>query len=660
MNWNPLLSPWLWAPLLAVPPAVIMLYFLKLKRQPLEVPSTYLWLKSIEDLHVNSLWQRLRQSLLLFLQLLILLIAIIALLNPTWQEQKLSGDHLIFLVDNSASMGTTDVAKNRLEEAKRQISALIDEMSSDSEAMIISFSDDAQVEQNFTSSRRQLRERLEAIQLTNRPTSLAEALQVASGLANPGQASFDPNDAQIAEPVPAALYIFSDGRFPDVNNFSLGNLEPVKYVPIGEPDTANIGIVSFTTERGEKPDQLQAFARLENFGSTAATVELTLLREGNLIDATQLQIDAGSSKAAAFDLGTTEPGALELRAATGDKLAIDDVAYATINPPQRSKVLLITPGNEPLQFALATSRAEQVVELTVEPPEYLKSDKYRTESTTGAYDLIVYDRCVPVDPKDPTKPGEMPQANTFFVGTLPPGGVWTADAKVDVPQIIDTDRSHPIMNLIEMDGVLIYEGTPLKPPPGSTVLVDTNAGPMFAIGPREGFEDAVLGFEIVGEGHYRTNWWFKQGFPVFAMNLVNYLGSRQVESVGGSTRPGEAVALRSLVKPDKITVETPNKKRLLIPRGRQNLYTFHDTGELGVYRVLEAETETQRFSVNLFDSAESDVRTAVERPIKIGHTDVPAESGWEVSRRDGWKWLVLAALGVLLFEWYIYNRRVYL
>jgi hypothetical protein len=660
MNWNPLLSPWLWAPLLAVPPAVIMLYFLKLKRQPLEVPSTYLWLKSIEDLHVNSLWQRLRQSLLLFLQLLILLIAILALLNPTWQEQKLSGNHLIFLVDNSASMGTTDVGPNRLEEAKRQISALIDEMSSDSEAMIISFSDDAQVEQNFTSSRRQLRERLDAIQLTNRPTSLAEALQVASGLANPGQASFDSNDAQVAEPIPAALYIFSDGRFPDVNNFSLGNLDPVKYVPIGEPDTANIGIVSFTTERGDKPDQLQAFARLENFGSTPAKVELTLLREGNLIDATQLEIEPGSSKAAAFELGETEPGALELRVATGDKLAIDDVAFATINPPQRSKVLLITPGNEPLQFALATSRAEQVVELTVEPPEYLKTDKYRTEATTGAYDLIVYDRCVPVDAKEPNKPGEMPQSNTLFVGTLPPGDLWKADAKVDVPQIIDTDRSHPLMNLIEMGNVLIYEGTPLKPPPGSTVLIDTNAGPLFAIGPREGFEDAVLGFEIVGDGHYRTNWWFQQGFPVFAMNLVNYLGSRQVESIGGSTQPGEAVALRSLVKPDKITVETPNKKRMLVPRGRQNLYTFHDTGALGVYRVLEADTETQRFAVNLFDAAESDVRTQPDRKLKIGHTDIQGESGWEVSRRDGWKWLVLIALGVLLFEWYIYNRRVYL
>ena len=55
--------------------------FLKLKRQPLEVPSTYLWKRSIEDMHVNSLWQRLRQNLLLFLQLLLIALAMLALLG---------------------------------------------------------------------------------------------------------------------------------------------------------------------------------------------------------------------------------------------------------------------------------------------------------------------------------------------------------------------------------------------------------------------------------------------------------------------------------------------------------------------------------------------------------------------------------------------------
>ena len=69
-----MLSWWQWAILAAVPPAIVALYFLKLKRRPLEVPSTYLWRRSIEDLHVNTIWQRLRRNLLLFLQLLLVLL----------------------------------------------------------------------------------------------------------------------------------------------------------------------------------------------------------------------------------------------------------------------------------------------------------------------------------------------------------------------------------------------------------------------------------------------------------------------------------------------------------------------------------------------------------------------------------------------------------
>ncbi len=77
----PMLSAWQWLVLGLVPPAITALYFLKLRRQPLAVPSTLLWRRTIEDLHVNSFWQRLRQSLLLYLQLLFVTFIILTLLR---------------------------------------------------------------------------------------------------------------------------------------------------------------------------------------------------------------------------------------------------------------------------------------------------------------------------------------------------------------------------------------------------------------------------------------------------------------------------------------------------------------------------------------------------------------------------------------------------
>ena len=140
-----------------MPPLIVLLYFLKLKRHPVEVPSTYLWHRSIEDLHVNSIWQRLRRNLLLFLQLLLLGLAALALLRPGWRGEEITGDRFVLLVDNSASMQATDVEPSRLEEAKRQAAEVIEQMESCDVAMIVSFSDSARVEQMFTDDRRQLR-----------------------------------------------------------------------------------------------------------------------------------------------------------------------------------------------------------------------------------------------------------------------------------------------------------------------------------------------------------------------------------------------------------------------------------------------------------------------------------------------------------------------
>ena len=48
------------------------------------------------------------------------------------------------------------------------------------------------------------------------------------------------------------------------------------------------------------------------------------------------------------------------------------------------------------------------------------------------------------------------------------------------------------------------------------------------------------------------------------------------------------------------------------------------------------------------------------REIDFDWVKVEGKTNFQTQRKEYWKWLLLLALLVLLFEWYIYNRRVYL
>src|SRR5690348_8598135 len=137
-----------WGVLAGIPVAIIALYFLKLRHRPVQVPSTLLWRRSLEDLHVNSLFQRLRRNLLLFLQLLAIFLAMLALTGPRIQGTTGPGQRFVLAIDNSASMSATDVAPSRLAVAKEAAKRIVNAMDRDDLAMVIAFSDRAKVVSN--------------------------------------------------------------------------------------------------------------------------------------------------------------------------------------------------------------------------------------------------------------------------------------------------------------------------------------------------------------------------------------------------------------------------------------------------------------------------------------------------------------------------------
>jgi len=657
--WINTLHWWQWAILAAIPPAIIALYFLKLRRRPLEVPSTFLWRRTIEDLRVNSLWQRLRRSLLLLLQLLLIALVMFAVVRPGWRGKTLSGNRFILLIDTSASMSATDIKPNRLELAKSRAAEIIDQMKSGDVAMIISFSDRARVEQPFTDNRRQLLRRLRDIELTNRTSDLTEALRVAAGLANPGQSGErDSNDVQVADALPASLFIFSDGGYRRVRDFSMGQLTPT-YVQIGKPTASNVAVAAFSTRRNElQASELQGFVRLENHSQQDELVSVKLYLNGEFFDQARVSVPAGGSNGAEFELGDLVAGELKVVLEEPDDLAVDNRAYAAVTPSRRARVLLITEGNRRLEWALSTDRAKSLAEVSKAAPEILQTDEYKA-AATGNYDLIIFDCCAPKDAK------QMPQSNTLFIGSAPPIEAWKIGEPHGVPGIIDIDRAHPLLRLIDLGNVLIAEAKTVKPPKGGSTLIESPTGPIFAIAPRGSFEDAVLGFEIIGRKedgtrYANTDWVRRFTFPIFVHNVLEYFGGNRSTTSLKTGQPGQPITIRTDQPVDKIRVRFPSGENTTLKRREGAAFTLMNPDEFGVYEVIAGEDKTvsQRFAVNLFDSQESNIKPRDH--ILSGYEKIEAETAWQPKRRELWKWLIGAAIVVLGIEWYIFNRRVYL
>ncbi len=677
-----------WAVLLGIPVGIIALYFLKLRRRPVQVPSTLLWRRSLEDLHVNSLFQRLRRNLLLFLQLLAILLAMIALLGPRMQGSSAQGRRFVLAVDNSASMAATDISPTRLEKAKLEAKKILDDMKNDDLVMIISFSDRARVVSNYTSDRRTLLRRLNEITPSEGTTSLRDALQVAAGLANPSK--------QIGEGVVATsivtpkLFIYTDGGFPDVEGFSLGNLEPEVVVigstalvtpsadaaqaPTSErPPSDNVAILALQTRRNdEKVDQYQVFGRVHNFRNEPVDTEAQLLRHdpdkpaaaGTLIDAIALKIPPRSDQSFKFELPESGLSELEVRLDAVDSESLDNRAFTLIGNPRKAQVLLVTAGNRYLVDTLQTPTAAERADVVVVTPDQAKTDPFARDVRAGKYDLVIYDR---------VRPESSPEANALYFGALPPGKLYEKSKALENPVILDWDVAHPLMQYVrDLSTVVIAKATGVEPPPGSSVLIESNLGPLAFVAPREGYSDTVVTFALLDGETFNTTWFKNISFPLFLFNSLAVLGNSR-ESVGDETHlPGANVVLRAEDAPEKLEIFGPDgRKAETISRSPQGTYVFSKADKTGIYHARWGKNSVLPFTVNQFDFRESDLsprglvpdgtppEKAEAYKIKIGYNAVASTKAIRPSRKDWWMPFAVAALVVLLVEWYVYNRRVY-
>ena len=611
---------------------VILLYMLRLRRREVVVSSTFLWQQVVRDREANTPWQRLRRNLLLFLQLLIIALLVLALARPAVLTPSISAGRMAILLDASASMNASDGGPGtRFEAAVRAARELIGTANADNEFSIIRVGTAAEVLTPFTADRQAL-----AAALDGAVTGQGSAdWETAFTLAAAG--------AQGAESYSTVIYSDGGGELSNAP----GLPGAVRYEPVGASGR-NLAITALAVRAlpGQPP---QLYAQVENFGDEDAGVIFDLRVDGELLDAQRLTVPANSvlpvvsnRLPAGFDAvraGLTAPADAE---DWPDDLALDDAAYTVADDAQTRRILLISPdGNRFLEQALGSLPGVQTV--TSRPEAGIPS---------AGFDLVVLDGWLPETlPDTDLLIINPPNSTELFTvgGTLER----PADGSPGPAGNIRSTGADPRLRFVDLSSVDLLRFRDVNAE-WADELVVADGGPLLLAGDTGGRQVAILTFDVRD-----STLVLDIAFPILMASLVNWYAPQDLVATPFSRAVGGGVALNPEPGADALRITPPDGEPFTLALDTAGGAVFTGTDTPGLYTVetLAGDEVTQSavFAVNLFDAAESSI---APRPgIQIGGETVLPELGDAVGVRELWPLFALAALAILLIEWWIYFRR---
>jgi hypothetical protein len=593
-------------------PVVIVLYLLKLKREIRVVSSTLLWQRFLLDSRANAPFQKLRRNLLLLLQLLVLFFAVLALGRPFFAAKARPSAFRVLILDASASMQSTDILPSRFETAKSQALDLVNNLRDTDRMLVMLVGAQPAVICPATSSKEDLRRAIRGAQPQDTGVAINEAWRLAVSLAR------DQSDAE--------AHLFSDGAFELEPN--LPTHLPLRYHSIGTRGN-NVGITALEVRRASSSaTTAEIFMAVENTSESPKEFDAELYLNDQLLNVRPMKMEAGEAQSLVATIDTSKGGLVRAVLRVQDDLAVDNTAIVSSRPARSPKILLATMGNSFLERALAVQKDFELTK--VMPAAYQK---------TPGYDIVVLDE---------TSPKDLGPGNFLLIHSLPEG-LLEVTGNEKQPAVVDVKTGHPLTRFVQFDNVGIVQCTQVRLPAWGVPLVESTRSPLIIAGQNGPHRIVWIGFSVL-----ESNWPLRLSFPIFISNALRWLDPGSDADRVLQVRTGQAAHLPLTKTLESFTVETPDGRKIrqeLSPKATG--ITFTQTERAGVYRV-KAGDQSQQFCANLLNRGET--RNKPQPTLEFSKYRTVQGGKLQTSNLEIWRWLVLAAFGLLLFEWWYFHR----
>lgn len=610
--------------LFAIP--IILLYILRLRRRETMVSSNFLWQQILRDREANTPWQRLRRNILLLLQLIILALLVFALMRPAQVVPTITASKTVILLDASASMNATDVDGNsRFEEAQRRANLLLNDLTPEDEISVIRVGESATPLIPYTGN-------------------LLEVRQAILN-AEPGQGRGDWETALILAAAGArgtenfSIIIISDGGVTDSGQLP-ENIPAPTYLAVGE-SSANLAITALATRTlpGQNP---QLFAQIQNYDSVDSEISLLIRLDGELWDSISPRISAESASSFVFEIDeafTTIQAELVLDDNVVDYLESDNTAYTVAGENAARRVLLLS--DQRNVFLEEILRSLPNVQI-------FRGDVNNPVLPSTAYDLYIFNNYVPLALPDADMLIINPPADTDIFNI---SGENTNTANIEI-----ATSGHPLSAFLSVASINLRQFSNLRNISWATPIVTTAGGDIIVAGENRGRQIVILGFDLLD-----SDFPLQIAFPIFMSNAIEWMTPSNVISGGTAFSSGDIVRINPPIEASSVRVVLPDgDNRDLSITG--DSIVFSETLQTGFYNVeiLEGDTvsSTQTMAVNLFGTGESDIAPVLEDRLNLGGGRLDEEAEEQFGFREWWRPILILALIVLLYEWFVYFQRL--
>ena len=624
--------------LLGSVPIVVALHFLKLRRHTYRVPSIMLWHSTDEDRRANVPFQRLRNLLLLILQVLFLLLVTFSAARPALHKQGFMPGRAILIIDNSASMSATEMERTRLELAKQAALNLVKRVSTEG-GMMLMLTNAAAIQEAFTTDTAKLQHAIENIRQSEAPRNLQPVFAAATHYAE------SPQDN---------LFFISD-NFENLPDISL----PIHKIGVGGT-AENIGIVHFNVE--VVADTYKVLVGIQNFTDAPREVDVELGVEGEPFDEKTASIPPGKTKSILFsgDPSGLEGKVMRAHLQLEDDFGLDNSAAALLPAASPLRILFVSDNQKSLLPTLLKTYGKHVELDQVDPTDY---------HGTGDAHIAIFDGGTPAgqaafgDSTEVTVGTHLifvnPGSNLPFI----PEDARVAEEITEPARVIKTDETHPLMVDVSLQGFQVLKSTHRALPLFGHSLVETEKGSLIWIGEQSGTHFVVFEFDAFNFDASRPeNRTLALTIPEGPLFLYHCLARFEARSAPlqpmifqeGQTphafRAGEQVRIAAIAEDTTLHVQKPDKERVPV---RDAIFT--ETDQVGVYTLYADDRQLERFTVNLLNANESALPHAVIAQEEEGAGPI-MEGGLQPMTQEVWRWFALMAFLLLLLEWWFYHR----